>query len=362
MRIAILGTVGIPAAYGGFETLAENLAKFHRDNQISGELIIYCSALAYDDHQSNVFGAKLHYIKLKANGISSIFYDIVCLASAARLRVDVILLLGVSGAIALPLVRLFSATRIITNIDGLEWRRQKWNGLARLFLRLSEFLAVRCSHEVIADNEGIREYITKTHKRDCHVIPYGGDHAISTLRKPYNKTLLPKQYAFALCRIEPENNIGMILEGFAKLENIPLIFVGNWQNCEYSRSLYDNFSCFPNIYLIDAIYDVGILHTLRGQASIYLHGHSAGGTNPSLVEMMHFAIPILAFDCIYNQYTTEGKAIYFDSVIELIRQLRGLEPKKMAKIGVELGLLAKERYTWDLVGRAYMKVLMTPQS
>jgi glycosyltransferase involved in cell wall biosynthesis len=360
-RIAILGTVGVPANYGGFETLAENLARFHQANDLAGGLVVYCSAKNYPTRPESYLGAKLRYIVLNANGVSSIPYDIVSLLSAVRHRSDVILLLGVSGAIALPLVRLLSRARIVTNIDGIEWKREKWKGAARWFLRFSERMAVRFSHEVVADNAGIAEHVVQSYGRDCHVIAYGGDHALQAPIKPYGGAPLPPRYALALCRIEPENNVTMILEAFVRIPGMPLVFVGNWNNSAFGRELRQRYASLPHLHLLDPIYDIGVLRTVRGNAALYVHGHSAGGTNPSLVEMMHFGVPILAFDCIFNRCTTEEKAVFFKDAAALRNAVDTLDPDDAARIGEDMRRVAEARYTWDAVGRAYFRILLGEQ-
>lgn len=360
--ISILGTVGIPASYGGFETLVENLARFHLANSLPSKLVVYCSAKRYPVRSTTCFGAELRYVDLGANGISSIAYDVVSLISAVRLRSDVILLLGVSGAIALPLVRLVSRATIVTNIDGIEWKREKWSSLARWFLRLSERTAVTYSHEVIADNAGIAAHVAKCYGKHCHVIAYGGDHAIHATPKPYTGNPLPKRYALALCRIEPENNVEMILEAFSSQHELPLVFVGNWSNSAYGQLLRQRFGSAPNLYLLDPIYDAGVLHTLRSNATLYVHGHSAGGTNPSLVEMMHFGLPVLAYDCVFNRHTTESKALWFDSVKALSEILTGLTPEVINQVGVDMKSIAQERYTWFAIGGAYFSLLQSSRS
>lgn len=357
-KIAILGTVGIPATYGGFETLAENLARYHHQHALPIQLTVYCSGPAYSNHPAEYLGAQLHYIPLKANGVASILYDMLSLLAAIRQHTEVILLLGVSGALALPLVRCCSRAKIITNIDGLEWKRAKWSRLASGFLKLSERLAVRYSHVVVADNAGIAEHVTQAYGRSCQVIAYGGDHTLSEPARPYTEAELPTQYALALCRIEPENNIAMILDAFASQTTMPLVFVGNWKHSEYGRDLYQRFSTLPNIHLLESIYDVGILRSLRSQATLYVHGHSAGGTNPSLVEMMHFGIPVLAFDCIYNRYSTDGKAAFFDSTAQLKQLLNQLPALDTHAMGNALKQIAQQRYTWDSVGESYFQLLL----
>lgn len=356
--IAILGTVGVPASYGGFETLVENLVRFHQGQALEKELTVYCSATSYPIKTTSYLGADLRYIGFNANGMSSIAYDIVSLFSAMWQRTDVILLLGVSGAISLPLFRLFSCARIVTNIDGAEWKREKWNRAARWFLRLSERIAVRYSHEVVADNAGIAEHIKQAYGRNVHVIAYGGDHALQTNSKPFEGPVLPLRYALALCRIEPENNAAMILEAFASNATMPLVFVGNWDNSAWGRDLRQRYTDHEHLYLLDPIYDVGVLRTLRGRAAVYVHGHSAGGTNPSLVEMMHFGLPILAYDCIFNRYTTEESAIFFKDAESLLLILETLDANQSSDIGAEMRRIAQHSYTWSAIGRAYFELLL----
>lgn len=356
IRISIVGTVGVPALYGGFETLAENLVRFHNENRLADELTVYCSARSYPSRPKSFLGARLRYIGLNANGIASIPYDIVSLLSAMWRRSDVILLLGVSGAIALPVVRL-SRALIVTNIDGLEWQRGKWGGLARWVLRFSEFMAVRFSHKVITDNSAIAEYVTRTYGRDCHVIPYGGDHVLQVHAKPFTASSLPERYALALCRIEPENNVAMILKVFAQQTSWPLVFVGNWQTSSYGRDLLATYANVPYLTLLDPIYDLGVLRTLRGGAGLYVHGHSAGGTNPSLVEMMHFGVPIMAFDCIYNRYTTEDAALFFASPDALAHMLATFTDRQGKQVARAMRRIARHRYTWAEIGRAYFDLL-----
>ena len=356
--VAILGTVGVPGAYGGFETLAENLVRFHERNFPASELVVYCSANTYPNRPSSFLGAELRYVALNANGFSSIPYDIVSLFLAVWRGSDVILMLGVSGALILPLVRLLSRARIVTNIDGVEWKREKWKGAARWFLRLSERVAVRFSHEVIADNAGIADHVSRTYGRDSHVIAYGGDHALQTEGKPFEGEPLLDRYALALCRIEPENNISLMLEAFARADSLPLMFIGNWNNSEYGRELKRRYATKTRLRLLDPIYDLGVLYTLRSQASVYVHGHSAGGTNPSLVEMMHFGVPVMAYDCEFNRYTTDGKALWFRDVESLGAALDALTPEQSAIIGAEMKRIAQERYTWDVIGMAYFNLLL----
>lgn len=357
IRISILGTVGIPANYGGFETLAENLVTYHTENALPATLTVYCSGSGYIEKKLSYLTAELKYIPLNANGAQSIPYDIVSLFSAIWSRSNVILLLGVSGAIALPVIRLFSSAKIVTNIDGIEWRREKWQGVAKHFLRFSEKMAVRFSHEVIADNAAIAAYVHDTYDVSAHVIAYGGDHAMDVEAVPVDEYVLPAKYAFSVCRIEPENNVHMAVEAFAEHAVESLVMVGNWNNSEYGRALRKKYSLYANLYLLDPIYDLGKLKTLRSGAWCYVHGHSAGGTNPSLVEAMHFGRPVLAFDCDFNRSTTENKALFFEDADSLIKLVKGLDGAMIQQVGDAMSEIAVRRYMWRVVAEEYFNLL-----
>lgn len=358
--IAIIGTVGVPSNYGGFETLAENLVRYHDIIGLPEQLTVYCSSKAYAEKKPSYLSARLRYIPLYANGAQSIPYDIWSLVSSSWNRMDVILLLGVSGAIALPFVRAFSSARIVTNIDGIEWSRQKWRGLAKRFLRFSERMAVRYSHEVIADNQSIADYVWDTYGVTSHMIAYGGDHAVAVKAKPVEEYQLPAEYAFSVCRIEPENNIHVIIEAFSNQDGLPLVLVGNWNRSDYGRSIRERYAACTHMYLLDPIYDAGKLKTLRSGAKLYIHGHSAGGTNPSLVEAMHFGHPILAYDCDSNRYTTENKALFYKTSEDLLRLLQTMDKDMIEEVGQEMLEIARRRYTWKTVAREYFDLLTAP--
>ena len=357
-RIAIVGTAGLPAAYGGFETLAENLVRYN-DRQSDGvEFTVYCSSVGRDKSPSHFGTARLAYVELKPNGLQSVAYDILSIVHAIRSGHDAILILGVSGAICLPLVRLFAGTKVLTNIDGIEWRRAKWNRLARLFLRFSEWLAVRFSHVVIADNAAIEEYIRVMYKAACAVIAYGGDHALEPRDETGRPSPYGKDYALALCRVEPENNVEMILAAWAEAAAArKLVFVGNWANSAYGRDLAGRYGSEPNIEIVNPVYEPGALKAIRSGAALYIHGHSAGGTNPSLVEMMHFEIPILAFDCCFNRHTTHNLAQYFQDMKSLSRIIRNSENNNWHSIGQDMKVIADQNYTWEKIGASYLELV-----
>jgi len=351
--------MGVPAKYGGFETLAENLVKYHHEHDDLRDMIaltVYCSGTSYTIASATYLSAGLQYIPLNANGAQSIPYDIWSLLSAVWNRVDVILLLGTSGAVALPFVRIVSNAKIITNIDGIEWKRLKWTLLAKLFLRFSERVAVRFSHQVIADNAAIADYLAHEYDAPCKMIAYGGDHASAAAVTTAGDYNLPSSFAVSVCRIEPENNIQLIAEAFSRQQELTLVVVGNWRSSAYGLDLIERYSHAKHLVFLDPIYDLGKLKALRSGAVMYVHGHSAGGTNPSLVEAMHFGLPVLAFDCSFNRHTTENVAIYFKDANELVEQLNNLRWAETDSHGARMLDIARRRYTWEIVAKSYFEL------
>ena len=356
-KTAIVGIQGLPAQYGGFETLAENLITHRHSPDIA--YTVYCSTKDYPRRLSSYQGADLKYIPfLHANGIQSIPYDILSLIHCILKGYDTLLILGVSGCIFLPLLRLFYRKKLIVNIDGLEHKRDKWGKFAKWFLRVSEAMAVKYADTIIADNKGIQEYVMETYHKPSVLITYGGDHVIRHVAEEKQSALLQKmelnrkEYAIAVCRIEPENNCHIILDAFAHTRQ-QLVFIGNWNRSPYGTQLKEKYGSFANIRIMDSIYDLDTLYTLRQNARLYLHGHSAGGTNPSLVEAMFFGIPILAYDVAYNRHSTYNQAAYFKNSHELQKLLVQPEPD-----GQSMLKIARQHYLWKTIVQQYESLLM----
>lgn len=354
MKVAIIGTVGVPANYGGFETLVEQLIRNNNSEEL--KYTVYCSSKAYKHKMDEFKGATLKYVGLNANGIQSIPYDIISLIKATK-ECDVILILGVSGCIFLPLYRLFSNKKLIINIDGIEHKREKWSKWIRYFLRFSEKMAVKYGNIIIADNNGIAEYLKNTYGKKAYMIAYGGDQVLIDVVDSDRRSIMEKYdlknhgYDLAISRIEPENNVATILEAYSHLPGHRLLFIGNWDNSTYGRRLLEKYSQYKNINMIPAVYELKTLNVLRSNCRLYLHGHSAGGTNPSLVEAMSFGVPIIAYDCIYNKESTEYKAEYFESTDSLIHLLSS-EYNRLEN-AENMKSIASRRYLWSVIAREY---------
>lgn len=353
-RVAIIGTVGLPAKYGGFETLAEHLIA-HLSAKY--DFTVYCSKKKYskEERVRTYKGATLKYIPLQANGIQSIPYDTISILHALKNN-DVLLILGVAGAWILPFIRFFTNKKIIISIDGVEWKRDKWPLLAKLYLWWAEKIAVKFSHIDISDNESIQDYTALRYETLSRVIEYGADHTMEV--KPNSNDLkkypfLKHNYAVKVCRIEPENNVHLVLEAFKKHSKINLVIVGNWDNSDYGKNLKENYKNLKNFFLFDPIYNQREIDLLRGNATVYIHGHSAGGTNPSLVEAMFLGLPVIAFDVSYNKTTTENKALYFETSDNLIHHLNTISVEKLENMRVVMKEIAARRYTWRIIAHQY---------
>lgn len=349
-NVAIIGIVGVPASYGGFETLVEYIIGDNASPDI--EYTVFCSSKAYREHRKQYKNAKLRYVGLKANGAQSTLYDIVSMIKTSN-KYNVALVLGVSGCVFLPIFRLWFKNKLVVNIDGLEHRRGKWGKFAKWFLLKSEAIAVKYADVIIADNKGIQDYVTETYHKDSVLIAYGGDHVERTVSVESTDDVLRKygveegRYAISVCRIEPENNCHLILEAFSKTDK-KLVYIGNWERSEYGKELKERYSKFSNISIHEPEYDLDTLYVLRSRAEMYIHGHSAGGTNPSLVEAMFFGKPILAYDCIYNRATTDNHAEYFKNSDTLALLLsRGEHDGGIMK------KIAQDKYTWKKIAAQY---------
>lgn len=353
-KIAIIGTVGLPANYGGFETLTESLVTYLGDEL---DMTVYCSGKTYkkSERKTKYKNANLKYLPFNANGVQSIIYDTISILHAL-FYADVLLILGVAGAWILPFVKIFTNKKVITSIDGIEWKRDKWNLFTKMYLFWAEKIAVKYSDIDISDNKSIQNYTAMRYGSLSRIIAYGADHTMqvkATKQDQKDFTFLKAPYAFKVCRIEPENNVHHILEAFSQLPKYPIVMISNWKNSEYGIKLKKKYQEFSNIILLDSIYNQRTLDLIRGNATLYIHGHTAGGTNPSLVEAMYLGLPIMSYNVSYNKTTTEDKALYFKNVEELKTLITNTSMKTLKEQGKTMMSIAKRRYTWPFITTKY---------
>ncbi len=353
IKVAVVGSMGVPASYGGFETLVENIIGENCSENI--RYTIFCSGVDMAQKLKSYRGAELIYLPLRANGVQSIAYDVTSLKMLLFMDFDVVLILGVSGCSFLPFFKFFSKKRVIVNIDGMEWKREKWGGLAKKMLKFLEHMAVRYADVVVADNQAIVDYVQSAYGRKAELIAYGADHVVQSLTPTREAEILAQygvqsgDYAISVCRIEPENRCDITLDAISQTGK-KLLFIGNWESSQYGIDLKRKYGSSPNIKLIDSVYDLPVLYSLRRNSALYIHGHSAGGTNPSLVEAMYCGCNIAAYDVIYNRETTESKGCYFSDSNSLQELLANPSLFQNAE---SMSEIARRRYRWSVIANSY---------
>lgn len=309
--VRILGTRGVPAAHGGFETFAERLALYLKTSDWT--VTVYCQedgcGAIYEDIWNGVRRVRIPVNTAGAAG--TIVFDWKSTVHAL-MEPGLVLTLGYNTAIFCTLYRLNGLTNLI-NMDGIEWRRQKWGLVAKTWFYLNEWAGAWLGDHLIADHPEINLHLSsKTNSSKITTIPYGADrveHADKTTLEQYG--LFENSYAILIARAEPENSIREIVRAWSrKPRGLTLLILGDYsQNHAYQRSVKEAAS--NEVIFLGAIYDKKVVEALRFFARLYIHGHQVGGTNPSLVEALGAGNAILAHDNRFNRWVAGKEAAYF---------------------------------------------------
>ncbi len=296
----------------------------------------------------------------KAIGTAGQFiYDLNCIRNARKKKFDVILFLGYTSSSVWG--RLFPKNAvIISNMDGMEWKRSKYSGPVRRFLMYAEKLAVKHSHHLIADSTAVQDYLEKKYKIQSSYIPYGAEISEGTnenILKPYG--LAKYTYYMLMARMEPENNIDMILDGFCKTKaDEQFIVVGNANN-SFGKKMIEKYGSDKRLHFTGAIFDEVKVNALRKFCKLYFHGHSVGGTNPSLLEAMASAALVAAHDNEFNRAVLQNDAFYFstaDQVVQLVQTINHPE-KTMKMINNNLQKI-RTQFNWPSVIDEYEAMIV----
>lgn len=357
MKLAIIGTDGLPARYGGFETFAMEVSP--RIANMGHEVLVVGSSVGRDANETPPTGVRTRNLPLRANGAASIPFDVASFASVCRWA-DAVLLLGVSAGPFVPLMRrLTRRGRLVVNVDGLESRRAKWSTFGKRYLSIAESLAIRGGHHIVADNIAIAEIIERTHGKKSTIIAYGNDHVLHISEEERkgileeSLSLKDRNYLLTIARIEPENNIDMMLESASKQSALPYAVLGNFKSSAYGLDLMERYRDCSSIRFIQATYDPRVLAALRSGCAAYLHGHSVGGTNPSLVEILPYGRPVMAFDCSFNRYTLSQHCGYFKSSDDLHGLIKTDDFEQFAP---PPELVQDPRYQWQSIAEQYAEL------
>lgn len=368
--VGILGTRGVPARYGGFETFAEHLSVGLA--QKGHEVYVYCPK--YQDYKEPTYeGVQLVFIKnfeylFKGRiprAVCNLIYDIVSLLHACRRSgATHVYMLGYSAGPFLLLPRLFGK-KIIVNPDGLEWKSTRWGFLARSWLYFCEFLSARCSNHLVGDAQPITDRFTRIYKAPITTIEYGTE-----LFKDNGENLeYPKgSYYLAVARMVPETKIDVIIEGFrrAKLENKRLVIVGPITDKAYFESFILPHVGKDNVEYLGAIYDRVRLKKLRANPMALLHGHASDGTNPSLLESMGCASPVISIDRESNvKVLTREAAMFFDdedSLASVLKQFEKMSESERVTMGNNNYHQVKENFSWTAAITAHEQIFQSLDS
>src|SRR6187401_717497 len=316
MKIGILGTRGIPNAYGGFEQFAQCLAKGLVEK---GHIVFVYNSSSHPYQQSTWHGVQVVHCNDPEHRIGTagqFIYDYNCLQDARKRNFDILLQLGYTSSSVWYCLWPKKAVNII-NMDGLEWKRAKYNNLTQKFLQWAEGLAARHGDVLIADSIGIKDYIQTKYQKEAVYIPYGAD-----IPESFSDSFLPdlnlqaKQYFLVIARMEPENNIELVIRGYLQsAHRYPLVIIGNTQN-KYGQFLLKKYVS-ASVLFPGSVYDYALINSLRYFSALYFHGHSVGGTNPSLLEAMACRCNIAAHDNVFNRRILGDDARYFSDVTDV---------------------------------------------
>ncbi len=361
IKVALIGTNGIPAHYGGIETLAEYLA---RDLNEDYDLYCYCSKTPKEKQLVTYRNTKLIYTGWKANGWQSIFFDGSTILKSLREH-DVLVVLGCSCPFVMPLKRLTRKHIVYNSIGGREADKVRgWKPLGKLELAIKKTFgrwAVKSSDYVIIDNAANIERFEKQYGFKPLLAEYGGNHAKAesiTEEAKQKYPFLGGQYDVTVSRAQEDMNIHMVIEAYKQVPDRTVVIVSNWQKTEYGKQLYqENVGKYSNIILLNAIYDQRELNIIRSNAALYLHTHSMCGTAPSLVEAMYLGLPVICFKVPTNLETTERKSIYFETVQELVHALHNLDEATIEQLKNDMKEIAYRRYCWERISGIYKECI-----
>ena len=360
MKIAIIGTRGIPNNYGGFEQLAQYLSV--RLVEKGHEIYVYNS----HDHPyresswNNVKLIHCYDAEKKLGTAGQFIYDLNCILDSRKRNFDVILALGyTSFSLWAGLLPRRSLTLI--NMDGLEWKRTKYSKPIQRYLRFAERLAVKYCDGYIADSLAIQAYLKEKYDIPSQYIAYGAEiHSDEDENHLVSLGLEKDGYYMVMARMEPENNIGMILEGFSASRSArKLLVVGNPGNT-YGRGLVSQYGGDSRILFAGAIYDARKLHSLKIFSSLYFHGHSVGGTNPSLLEAMASRALIAAHDNPFNKAILGEDALYFSSAAQTTELVNRSYDEPIRRGMIEHNLQKiHDHFNWETITDEYERFLQS---
>jgi glycosyltransferase involved in cell wall biosynthesis len=357
MRIALVGTRGVPARYGGFETCVEEVGL--RLVKAGHDVVVYCRTGPETKSRPSTYeGMRLvHLPALKKKSLETLSHTALSVAHLVRHPVDAAVVFNSANSPFLPVLRA-RGIPVATHVDGLEWKRAKWQGLGRRYYRMAESLAVRWSDELIADAQGIAEYYDSEFNASTDLIAYGApllDGKNHDRLEAYD--LRPRGYHLVVARFEPENHVDVIVDGYRRSgAKLPLVVVGS---APYADAYTERVHALADerIRFLGAVWDQEDLDQLYANSFTYLHGHSVGGTNPSLLRAIGAGAATIAFDVNFNREVLAESGRYFHTADDVRVEIESAEadPVGVLERGQQSQRIAA-RYDWDDVAPRYAQL------
>lgn len=359
--VRILGTHGVPANYGGFETAAENIALFLVRK--GWRVIVYCQENGSGDIREDLWnGIERVIIPVDVPGWKGTSkFDWLSIKHACKFE-DLCLTFGYNTALFSSRFRLKGIKNVI-NMDGIEWSRARWGVIKQAILYINERIGCYVGNHLIADHPEIEKYLlTRAPKRKITTLTYGADPVIDAeVALVENRGLIPGRYLNLIARSIPENSILEMVEGFSsKQRGVKLVVLGKYdpENDEYHRKVMEAAS--DEVVFLGPIYDQNVVKAIRFYSLAYVHGHTVGGTNPSLVEAMAAGNPVVAHDNPYNRWVVQDGALYFSDSVSFSNCLDELLASESIINELKKNSLARyfEEFTWDHVAGQYEELLL----
>lgn len=361
MKIAMIGTRGVPARYGGFETCVEELGK--RLAVKGHRVTVYCRTSYYDDRPIGYKGMELVYLpNVKLRSLDTLSHTFISICHALWQSFDVLMVFNAANSPALLLPRTLGMN-IVVNPDGLEWKRGKWGRIGRRYYKLSEWLSAKLASRIIADSPGIKEYYHAEYGADSICIAYGAYVADSSRPELLDSLgLAPGNYYLQITRFEPENNPLLTVQAFQRLKtDKKLVLIGDvpYQSA-YSQLI--KRSAGANVLLPGFVYEQDLLHELWCNCYAYIHGNEVGGTNPALLQAMACGSFVIARNIDFNRHVLSGCGIFYEKTVDSLTQAmewslrRGLdlsEYKRCAQARI------RDHYSWESVADQYEAVFQS---
>jgi glycosyltransferase involved in cell wall biosynthesis len=355
LNIALIGTRGVPANYGGFETCVEELGR--RLAERGHVVTVYCRDGYYKEKCETYLGMKLvHLPHIRRKSLDTLSHTFLSVLHAVWRPYDVLMVFNAANSPTLVLPRLLGK-RIAINTDGLEWKRGKWGRVARRYYKFSEWLSTRLANRIVADSTGIQEYYKQTYGADSTYIAYG-----AYLNESRKSSLLgqigvtPGEYFLQITRFEPENNPLWTIEAFNRLQtDKKLVLVGGVPyESDYSRQI--RAAAGERVLLPGFIYDKELLNELWCNCHAYIHGNEVGGTNPALLQTMASGCFTIAIDVPFSRDVLNDCGIYYEKNVEDLAQKMSWSIENRSEL-LSYKWRSRERikacYSWEKVADGY---------